>query len=63
MNLCELKGVHVYWFHIIYVYIHIYPLSSVDRSFLLLLSMFFSTSKRPLTPYGTRRAWWKERKS
>ena len=38
MNLYELKGVHVFWFHIIYVYIYIYinisyPLSSVDRSF------------------------------
>lgn len=41
MNLCELKGVHVYGFHIIYMS----PLSSVDRSFLLLLSMV-DTSKR-----------------
>lgn len=34
MNLYELKGVHVFWFHIICIHLYIsYPLDSVDRSF------------------------------
>lgn len=44
MNLYELKGVHVYWFHIMYT-----PFD-VDRSFLLLLPMV-DTSK-PVTFAG-----------